>query len=280
MPNANQHNLSRAIYSIPHVALWCVLLAGTACAQVADQSHSLKLPYAADPSNVPDAIAKVKSGHFSPVHLEMIANARAVVAAPALEAQFAQTQDVDTKAHIASVLVRIGEGGDKYWDFVVRTATPEIDGDVPELFNYDAQGKLEPSTGPSLDMINWAKSHNVSLERDPYEVLRSIVGPVHYLAITGDPRGTPLLRRALLSPNFMIRNEAARGLAELKDKDSIPLIVEASRTAPAEAASEIALSLVYFDDPEAQSAVDKYVPEKTAKIYREATLAGKTPFSR
>jgi hypothetical protein len=78
----------------------------------------------------------------------------------------------------------------------------------------------------------------------------------------------------------MIENAAAQGLAELQDKDSVPLIIEACKRAPAEAASVIAGSLVYFDDPDAQSAVDAYVSKDLAKLLREAKAQGKkTPSS-
>src|SRR5260370_39289585 len=73
-------------------------------------------------------------------------------------------------------------------------------------------------------------------------------GPVGLLALTGDPRAVPLLRRALWSPNYMIEIMGAMGLAKIQDKESIPWIIEACRRAPAEAAAVIAESLIYFDD--------------------------------
>ena len=96
-------------------------------------------------------------------------------------------------------------------------------------------------------------------------------GPVGLLALTGDPRAIPILRRGLLSPNHMIGIVAATGLAEMQDRDSIPLIIQACKRAPADVAAVIAAeSLLYFDDPKAQSAVDEYVPKDAAKIYRDA----------
>jgi PBS lyase HEAT-like repeat len=78
----------------------------------------------------------------------------------------------------------------------------------------------------------------------------------------------------------MIEIAAAEGLAELQDKESIPLIIQACERAPAEAAGVIAQSLVYFDDPEAQGAVDRYIPKDRSKILREARAQGKkTPWS-
>jgi hypothetical protein len=76
----------------------------------------------------------------------------------------------------------------------------------------------------------------------------------------------------------MIENQAALGLAEAQDVDSIPLIVMACKRAPAEAAGLIAVSLIYFDAAEAQSAAARYIAKDMAKMYREARAAGKTPF--
>jgi len=104
-------------------------------------------------------------------------------------------------------------------------------------------------------------------------------GKVMLLGLTGDRRAIPLLRQALLSPNHMIEAAAAEGLAEIQDKDSIPFIIEACKRAPAVAAPLIAESLICFDDAEAQSAVNTYIPKDRAKILREARAQGKkTPY--
>ena len=47
--------------------------------------------------------------------------------------------------------------------------------------------------------------------------------------IYGDPRGIPLLREALKSPNSEIVTNGVAGLARAHDWDSIPLIVEACK---------------------------------------------------
>ena len=79
-------------------------------------------------------------------------------------------------------------------------------------------------------------------------------------------RGIPLLRRALQSHNYLIVAWAAKGLAQIQDKQSIPLIVAAVQRAPTEYNSLIAESLVYFDDAQAQSAVDTYMPKDKATM--------------
>lgn len=97
-----------------------------------------------------------------------------------------------------------------------------------------------------------------------------------WLAMTRDWRAVPLLRQALSARDYMIQSAAAEGLAAIQDKESIPLIVDAVKKAPAEAGAVIARSLVYFDDREAQAAVDKYVPKDSAKVLREDRAARRT----
>jgi hypothetical protein len=232
--------------------------------------------YAADKANVPDAIAKLKSGHFSLVHVEMIATAGAVEAIPALKEQFPRSQDPLVKAKIANALVRLGDREDIYWDYLVQQVTPALESDAPDFINYDSTS----GGGPSPAFSAWAKAHGESLENAGQNAMYWLPGKVILLGSTGDKRAIPLLQRGLLSPNHMIVIAAAEGLSELQDKDSIRLIIDACKRAPAGAAAVIAESLVYFDDAEAQSAFDTYASKDRVKILRESKAQGKkTPFS-
>jgi HEAT repeat protein len=252
-----------------------VLLAAMAYGQ---ESQSKALAYSADKANVPDAIAKVKSGHFALVHVDMIAKAGAVEAVPILEEQFSRSQDPLVKAKIASALVKLGDKDDIYWDFLAKQASSALESDAPDFMNFDSQSNT--AAGPSAEFVAWAKAHNVSPESAGNDSIYWLPGKVLLLGLSGDPRAIPLLRRALLSPNHMIENAAATGLAELQDKDSIPFIIDACKKAPPAAAALIAESLIYFDDAEAKKAVDTYVTEGRAKTLREARAQGKrTPLS-
>jgi len=103
--------------------LICAILAGVAHGQsdrVYPKPQPDKYAPAADPGNVPEAIARVKSGDFFAVDVEMIAEFHAVEAIPALEEQFVRVQDtLDVhgplaKEHIASALVRLGDKDPAY----------------------------------------------------------------------------------------------------------------------------------------------------------------------
>src|ERR1700686_1780074 len=92
------------------------LLTGVAYGQ---QNQPNSPAYAADKANVPDAIAKLKSGKFALIHVDMIAKAGAVEAVPILKEQFARSQDPLVQTKIASAIVRLGDKDDIYWDFLV-----------------------------------------------------------------------------------------------------------------------------------------------------------------
>ncbi len=269
------------------------LLAAFALSQ-AEQNPPAKRIYEADRTNVAKAIAKVKSGNFGGSDVDMIERGGAVEAIPILEEQFkrieASPSELHTgedlirlldKARIATALLKLGVKDDTYWDFILKVATPALQSDAPDFMVYDAQGKSSP--GPSSAFISWAKAHNVPPNGPNGTAAEDSVyifpGEVAMLGGTGDPRAIPLLRQALSSPNHMIVSAAAEGLAELQDRQSIRLVIEACKEAPAEEASMIAESLVYFDDADAQKAVDMYVPKDKAKMLREAKAQGrKTPF--
>jgi HEAT repeats len=213
------------------------LLGGIASGQQA-QGQAEKLAYGADKANVPDAIAKVKSGEFGAVHVDM--------------------RDKD----------------DTYWDSLVKLVAPALESDAPDFMSYDSQGKAV--SGPSPQLVAWADAHNLPhaglLEESRY----LLPGKVMIFGWSRDPRAIPLLRRALSSPNYMVEIAAAMGLAEIGDKESIPFIIDACRKAPADVAAVIARALVYFDDNSAQSAVDQFIPKDIAKIERDAKARGDT----
>ena len=117
--------------------------------------------------------------------------------------------------------------------------------------------------------LDWAKDQGLPLGDAGQKVMYELPGKVILLGETGDPRGLPLLRQAMSSPNYMIQIMAAKGLAKLQDKDSIPIIIAACQRAPAGMSPAIAEALVYFDDRQAQSEAEKYVPIELLKGLRE-----------
>ena len=239
-------------------------------------------PAALSAQNVPAApsqsdqlatsIGGCKSGNVDTCDVEIIAEAGAVQAIPSLEEQFGRTTDVDTKTKIANGLVRLGDKHNTYWDYLLEQATLAVDSDVPDGLFSDSVGKTRDQMSSELQA--WAQAHNVSANTAAQSAMYDLPGKVLELADTGDPRGIPFLRRALQSRNYMIAVWAAKGLVKIQDRDSIPLIIAACQRAPTGYASEIAKSLIWFDDPRAQTAVDTYMPKEHAKIFRDARKLG------
>jgi hypothetical protein len=175
-----------------------------------------------------------------------------------LKKNFLNTQDELDKARTASALIGLGEKDDIYWDFLLRMETSLLEGEASSAVKSDSHEK--PIEGPSPEEA-WVKQN-----RELNEMLTF----VEIVVETRDPRGIRLLRRALSSPNSETQNEAANGLARAQDKDSVPLIIDVCKNAPPDVAAVIASdTLVYFDDPRAQSAVDQYLTKEQAKFARE-----------
>jgi HEAT repeat protein len=180
-----------------------------------------------------------------------------------LKQNFLNTQDEREKAQTASALIGLGERNDIYWDFLLRLETSLLEGEV------SAAVKQEKPIEETSSEEAWAK-----LNREFNEMMNF----VQIVADTRDPRGVRLLRRALSSPVSDTQNIAAAGLARAQDKDSIPLIIDVCKNAPPDVAAVIASnSLVYFDDPRAQSAVDQYLSKEAAKFAREEKANGVGP---
>ncbi|MGC2620245.1 MAG: HEAT repeat domain-containing protein [Acidobacteriaceae bacterium] len=225
-----------------------------------------------------DAIDAVKSGIFTLSDIEAISAAsqgEKGAAVSMLKAQFLSSEDISLKGRIASSLVRLGEKDESYWKFLVTQAIPAADNDAPFLLEVDQNG----STNLAPGFLQWAADHNISV--DHAIELEAGLDPaaIDHLGYSRDERAVPILRRALSSPNFYVEMAASRSLANIHDSGSIPLITAACSKAPAWAATQIALPLVYFDDKDAQRAVTLYVPNERAVDARKARSEGITEYS-
>ena len=258
-----------AIQTMLYFLACCGLLAGVAYGQAEPPQPAISRTW--DKKEVADAVARARSGEFNGYFAGVIGEAGAIEAIPDLERQFDLASEPLDKAKYAQVLLLLGDKKDAYWNYLVELAKPALESDAPNPIHYDAQGKSVPGLSP--EWIAWARAHNkpTSAGEDAVYVFPGIVMLV---GGTRDARAIPLLRRALSSPNDMIQTAAAMGLAEIQDKGSIPLIIDVCKRAPAEAAEVTARSLVYFDDPEAQKAVDTYIPKERAELLREDRKMG------
>jgi HEAT repeat protein len=145
---------------------------------------------------------------------------------------------------------------------------------APDYTSYHSEGHAVRQPSPEFEA--WVKSTGAVPETAAENSLYYFPGRIALLGWSRDPRAVLYLRDGLSSRNYMIQIAAAKGLAEIGDQNSIPLIIEACRKAPKEVAEAIAESLIYFDDEVAQAAVDRFIPKDIAKIYRDARANGNT----
>jgi HEAT repeat protein len=253
---------------VAHLLLVCALFSSAEFGQAAQDS----------PSKVTDAVERVKQGNVgsgivdASSYIEIIVSAGAVQAIPSLKEWFARSQDEEMKAALASALVRLRDPDNTYWDFLLQLAKPALESDAPSPF----VGSKE-TAGVSPEFEAWAKANKLSIEEAAAAVLQ-LPQKLVPLAKTGDPRGIPLLRKALQSPNLLIQTTGAVGLAKAQDKGAVPLIIEACKKAPPNMASFIADSLIYFDDPQARSEFHRYFPD--VDIDQAKQFRGSDPWRR
>jgi hypothetical protein len=204
----------------------------------------------------------VKQGQFGPATLVQLVKHRAVQAIPVMKEQFAAQSATLLKEALSSALVRLGEKEPAYWEFLLIHASAAAVSDAPfPAILRDAQGK--PVRGKySPEFLRWARTHNAAPDEAAQAQMSEHPIAMGFLAMTGDPRGRSVLRTAMSSHNPFVQIRAARGLARLQDTDSIPLIIEACQKAPQDVAALVAQSLVFFNDPRAQNAAEKFIPDR------------------
>ncbi len=209
-------------------------------------------------------------------YVHLIADAQAAQALPILEQYYARTSDPEIRAGVASALVRMGDKNDDYWNYLVKLATPAAESDAP--FPFDELAGKGDKDIYSPEFKAWAGAHNLPVEAAMKLVMMGLPGDLAPLAQAGDPRGVPLLRKALMSPNILIASLAAAGLAQARDKDSIPMIIGACKRATPKMAHFLAEPLLFFDDPDAQSTFTFYFPDVNVQEARK--FRHNSPFVR
>jgi hypothetical protein len=256
------------------------LLAWTASAQT--PSPLPKSPPALSRAKrIEDAVAKVKSGNYNMNDIEVIALAppeRAAEVLPYLKKQFAgdlaadQDSAAPPKESIGAGLILLGDQDDLVWNYLAGKAIPAAKDDAPFFLQADDKGHFTKDPSPAF--LQWAVEHNLSIDQAAENEAFDYPGAIMVLGIARDARAIPILREALSSRNYLTVSAAAQSLANMGDKDSIPLIIQACSNAPLEMARMIAVHLVYFDDPAAQRAVDQFVPKDLAAEARKNRAEG------
>ena len=243
--SSRQCHLRSVMSEVLHVAVWCALLAGVGYGQTSqDQVDEILSP------KVRSVIDSLKRGVYGPATQEQVAEAQAGLLIPMLETRFVTSKDTDVKARIAHALVNLGDNDNAYWDFLVQQAKLAIESDAPSPRCFSSANYV---LGHPPEYVAWARAHNVPEGSQAEMALNWLPGKVYL--VSGDPRGIPLLREALKSPNINVVSTGADGLTRALDKDSIPLIVQACKRFHGEEVPLISHTLRRFmTDPDARAA--------------------------
>jgi hypothetical protein len=225
--------------------------------------------------NVPVLIKQLQDGPFMRVTVNELAAAGALEALPVLRERFKtmtaqpsaapfpskELEHLTDKAVVASALVRLGDKSPQYWDFLEAYATVAVNDDAPFPLRFDAAGRMIPKD-LAPEFLTWTAARKVDPTAASWDQVYGMPGRLLMVVQSHDPRGLPLLRKALTSRNHYVQAQGARGLAILKDQQSIPQIIDACLKAPADIAPVLARALIFFDDPEAQRIVEQFIPDK------------------
>jgi HEAT repeat protein len=239
-------HLCSVMSEVLRAAVWCALLVGVGFGQTSqDQADEIIS------QKVSSVIEHLKQGVYGPATQEQVAEAQAGLLIPMLETRFVTSKDTDVKARIAHALVNLGDNDNAYWDFLVQQAKLAIESDAPSPRCFSSANYV---LGHPPEYVAWARAHNVPEGSQAEMALNWLPGKVYL--VSGDPRGIPLLREALKSPNRDIVSTGAEWLARAHDMDSIPLIVEAcKRELDPDVVRYIAHTLRAFaNDPKARAA--------------------------
>jgi HEAT repeat protein len=165
-----------------------------------------------------------------------------------------------SRQQVAIALLGHGEKDKIYLDELSKYVEAAIASSAPLPFEYDDQGNANKEhLNPAF--VKWCED-NGQKPADCYTTVMGFGFDVFELAEARDRRAIPLLRECLASKNHSIVSMAVKGLARLKDTDSIPLIAANVKRFQPLLAQLIAAQLADFDDPRVSSLLDRFIINK------------------
>ncbi len=223
------------------------------------------------------SVDEVKGANWA--YVSEIVRAGPERAAPILKKLFVTVPDSTTKAAIALALIKMGSDENEYWAFLLTRAKETLASDAP-FPPFDTKGTVMP-TDVSPRFKAWADAHSLTISDAAELVTFGLPTRLLQLAMTGDPRAVPILRQGLNSNNVLTQLVSAEGLAGLRDRDSIPLIVEACRRSPENAGALAMAGLMAFGDAEAQRSAEPFLSlEQLKALHNGESSPGSEPFRK
>ncbi|MFL6247642.1 MAG: HEAT repeat domain-containing protein [Thermoanaerobaculia bacterium] len=201
-----------------------------------------------------------------------------------------QSSDLE-RLSAASELVRLGVRNPKYWLHVQSEARTALDREKVAARNWKKQRTVEyassverriadrdrvadtslslagSSSNPKAPIVSSTKvtGYTTNLSVDERKPDGDNLPAIMALAASKHPDSLYTLRRALEGDNALIVAEAALGLANLKDHESIPKIVEAANRFDEDFL--FAQALVYFGTTNADSEADRLLRDKPKLLH-------------
>jgi len=184
---------------------------------------------------------------------------------------FGSLDDGSGKMHFASELMQLGVKGEEYFRYLAERAQVTIEREVPFPMKFDEKRKFVRGQ-MSEAFVAWCAEHQV----EPGEMLEIVVYkdpvPVLWLAESGDSRALPLLLRGLTAPNLYVRLQAAHGLALIGDARAIAPLIQAINQLPEDFRQAMTNYLAYFDHPEAQAALARFIQDPQERQRANASV--------
>jgi hypothetical protein len=193
--------------------------------------------------------------------LDDLLKRRDAAAAGELERRFAALTDKIQKQRIAVVLLSRRQADQPYFDYLANFARRAVTSGAPFPYTYDRQGKIVPGEY-SAALLNWAASEKAEPGAAAAKAFQEYPMDVYLLGLSGDQRAIPILLQGLEATNFLVIYRSAWGLARLRHVPAVRPIIAAADRQPEAGAQLIARTLVLFNDPEAQAAADRLIPDK------------------
>lgn len=187
---------------------------------------------------------------------------------PLWQEQYEKATVHEDKLMPASLLVFLGAGDPKFWNYLYGEARSAVESGMP------ARAEIAELIEEPSDLRAWREQRGLTAQQAADLRMRQIITMIA-LGAAVDVRAFDLLVACLAGPNHFLYPPCMQGLARLQDKRAIEPIISALERVDTRTASGAAWFLLYFDDPRAQETAEQFiVDEKLLLAYRKKAAEG------
>ena len=199
---------------------------------------------------------------------------------PLCRAVFELAKEKLPKIAAATHMIRRGFREEPYVNFLFGNAKRAIEEDVPLMFLYSSDGSIVTSKDSSKGVFNpefdtWAQSKGLSRQQGIALVNERQVDIISSAFLLGSAPIGPELERGLKHRNEQLAGACAVALAQIDERQAIPLIVARIRELPKDARASMNTALGAFGGPDADKALAEFVPDAKKRLqYQDESLRG------